>query len=253
MLDAYGWRIAFLLGAVTVPFGLMLRKTMPETLHAPDHHPPPVAAKRAGGFPIPRVVILGTMILASGTISTYVINYMTTFAQDTLHLGTKLSFAASLVPNLVNLPAVLLGGWLSDRHGRRPVMLWPQIGRVVLVIPIFYLIVAHPSPASLLGGMAVIGILQGLVSGGFYAALSESLEKTSRSQMFALTYSIAIMIFGGTTQMVVTWLIHVTGESMSPGYYLTGACIVGLIAIILMKESAPARLVAAPTLKPATV
>ena len=67
------------------------------------------------------------------------------------------------------------------------------------------------------------------------------MAKASRGRTFALTYATAIAIFGGTTQMVVTWLIHVTGQSMAPGYYLAGASVVGLLAILMMRESAPGR------------
>jgi MFS family permease len=242
-LDAYGWRIAFLIGAVVVPFGLVLRRTMPETLHAAEthvaHH---VQAERVRGpIRIPRVVLIGLVILGSQTIATYVMNYMTTYAQNSLHMGPQLSFAASLVPNLVNLPAVLFGGWLSDKIGRRPLMIWPMLVRVIVMLPLFYLIVSRPSAASLLGGMAVLGILTGLISGGFYAALTESLAKTNRGQHFALTYSIAIAVFGGTTQPIVTWLIEVTGQPITPGFYLVGSSFLALLAMLAMRETAPVR------------
>ena len=109
-LDAYGWRIAFLLGAVTLPFGLWIRRGLPETLHAPDptakdcrrpHRP--AALIRENG----RIIVLALLALAAGTIGTYVFNYMTTFAQTTLHMTPGLSFLASALGNAA-------GGRLGD-------------------------------------------------------------------------------------------------------------------------------------------
>jgi len=250
-LDAYGWRIAFMLGALVVPFGLLVRRSMPETLHQEEKEPHVMVRKEGAlGFPIPRVVLLGMIILGGGTISTYVINYMTTFAQDTLHLSAQLAFAATFVPNLVQLPACLIGGWLSDRVGRKPVLIWPQMARVFVTLPIFWLIVTQPSPATLLGGMAVFGFLGGLTSGAFYPALAESMAKKNRSMAFSSTYALAIMTFGGTTQPVILWLIHATGQPIAPAVYLTAALICALIAMIAMRESAPGRVKTAPALQP---
>ncbi|HET9159271.1 MAG TPA: MFS transporter [Caulobacteraceae bacterium] len=248
-LDAYGWRIAFLLGAVTVPFGILLRRSMPETLHHEEAHAHVPRVK--GSFPIPRVILLALVVLGGGTISTYVINYMTTFAQDTLHLGPRLAFAATFVPNLVQLPTCLLGGWLSDRYGRKAIMIWPQLIRAVVTLPIFWLIVSRPSAATLLGGMAVIGSLAGLTSGAFYPAFAESLAKNRRSMAFAATYSIAIMTFGGTTQPVILWLIHATGQPIAPAVYMAAAVFLALLAMIAMEESAPIKRVRTQAAEPA--
>ncbi len=86
-LDAYGWRVAFLLGVLTLPFGLYVRRTLPETLHAPDHLPDYTIA--AAGFSAPsptwwrdhaRAILTGLAVLAGGTVATYVLNFMTTYA-----------------------------------------------------------------------------------------------------------------------------------------------------------------------------
>src|SRR5262249_36867234 len=126
-LDAYGWRIAFLIGAACLPFGLWMRRTLPETI--PQHKGNGARpGGHAGHLPTAlrhlRLILLAIMILASGTIATYVTQYMTTYAQNTLHVAPPLAFAVTLVSNALGIAGALLGGWLADRYGRKPVMIW---------------------------------------------------------------------------------------------------------------------------------
>lgn len=112
-LDAYGWRIAFLMGALTLPFGLWMRSGLPETLHRREAVPAVASGAESGLGVIranARVMLLGLLILASGTIITYVTDYMTTYAQDTLHVATDLAFATTVVSNGVGIVAALYGG-----------------------------------------------------------------------------------------------------------------------------------------------
>jgi MFS family permease len=250
LLDGYGWRIAFLLGAVTVPFGLWIRRGMPETLHAPE----PALAGAAADTPLGlarqnvRIIGLAFVYLASGTISTYVINYLTTFAQGTLHMAPGVSFLGGALGNLSGVVAILWGGWLSDRIGRRPVMIWPNLVYAILTVPMFFWIVQSRSAAALLVGSTVLGFLSSVSGGAFYTALAETLPKRIRGGAFAIVYASAIALFGGTTQLVITWLIKATGSPMAPAWYLLVAAIFGQIALMLILESAPVK---APLLAPA--
>jgi len=244
-LDAYGWRIAFLLGAVAVPFGLWLRSNLPETLHMPEVNAiapmiaqPRLAQARAHW----RVIVLGLVVLASGTIGNYIFTYLVTYAQATLHMSARAGFIAETAGNVLSIPAMLLGGWLSDRHGRWPINVWGQLLILVMIFPTFAWVVKTHSELALIVGMTVLYVVFNFNQGSFYANLAESLPKTIRGSGFGTVYSLSIAAFGGTTQLVVTWLIHVTGSAMAPAWYLIGATAVGQIALMLMRESAPVRL-----------
>ena len=87
--------------------------------------------------------------------------------------------------------------------------------------------------------LTALGALGGAVS---LVIIPESLPKSVRSAGLAMAYALAVTLFGGTAQLVVTWLIHVTGDPLSPAWYLVGSSVVGLIAVLLMAETMGERL-----------
>src|SRR3954447_2148002 len=243
MLDAYGWRVAFLIGPVCLPFGFWMRRTLPETI--PQAEAGARTVEHTSHLSQARrhldVIGLALMILASGTISTYVTQYMTTYAQNTLHVSSTLAFAVSLVSNGIQFVGALVGGWLADRLGRKPVMIWPQLATLPLTYPTFLWIVHAPGALSLLVGFGVLSVIGSLPFTAFYATFTEALPQNIRGGVFATVYAVAIASFGGTAQLVVTWLLHVTGNPLAPAWYLLLAAIVGLGAMSLMPETAPVK------------
>ena len=244
VFETYGWRIAFLLGALTLPFGLWLRRSLPETLHTPETGPHVAhegEARLRTAWRCRRVIILGLIVLGAGTIGTYIFEYVATYAQATLHMRTASGFAAVLAGNVLSIGALLLGGWLSDRLGRRPINIWGNLALLVLIYPVFLWITTTRSNLALVLGVAVLTFVANFPGGAIYATLSESLPKTIRGGGFAVVYAVSIAALGGTTQLVVTWLIHVTGDPIAPAWYLIGATAIGQIALMLLPESAPAK------------
>jgi MFS transporter, MHS family, citrate/tricarballylate:H+ symporter len=236
-LQDFGWRIAFLVGAAIVPFGLMMRRSLPETFHAPE------ASKRE---PVPlrphlRVAVLGLMLLASGTIGTYIRSYMTTYAIATLHMHTSVAFAATIVVGLCGVTFDLVIGALTDRIGRKPVMLSGGALLLVSVLPAFYVISHYRTTATLLGATAVLSIFASLSISPIIVWLTESLPAAIRSGGVAVIYAVSIATFGGSTQYAVTWLIRKTGNPMAPAWYWMAALIVGVSAMIAARESAPCK------------
>ncbi len=244
-LDSYGWRIAFLIGGLTLPFGLWMRSGLPETLHLAETGT--VVAQTAGHSlgairANARVLILGLLILASGTTVTYVTQYMTTYAQNTLHVASDLAFATTVVSNGMGIVAALCGGWLADRAGRWPLMVWPQLAALLLTYPVFLWVVDARSAFALLGGLGILSLVRTIPYSVFYVALAEGLPKNIRGGAFGTLYAVAIATFGGTAQLVVTWLIHATGSALAPAWYMLFATAVGLVAMVMMRETAPGQL-----------
>jgi MFS family permease len=233
-LQDYGWRIAFALGAIILPFGMLIRRSLPETLHESEASSAPfVAAPRHW-----RTIVLGFVILGSTTIGFYTVAYLTTYAQRFLHMKADVSFAATLVFGVSNMIFSALAGILSDRFGRKPLMVIPRALFLIAIYPAFWLIARERNALTLLGAAFVLGALGQMAVTGF-VALSEALPKQVRSASLATIYATAITIFGGSAQFNVTWLIGTTGDIMMPAYSRLVATAFGLVAMAMMDETAP--------------
>lgn len=240
-LESYGWRIALALGAAILPIGLVIRSGIPETLRQDVQTDARPVGKQRNGATL-KVLVLGLLIISSGAIGNYIFHYMTTFAKTALHMQSAVSLAVPAVTGACIMVFGVIGGAWSDRVGRRPVMIYPTVLCLAATCPVFYYILHRPSALSLWGGLALLSASGGLGAGAALTAVTEALPKSVRSTGLSLIYALAVAIFGGSSQIVVTWLIHVTGDPMALAWYivLTGA--VGLIARWKMPETAPRRL-----------
>jgi MHS family citrate/tricarballylate:H+ symporter-like MFS transporter len=126
-------------------------------------------------------------------------------------------------------------------------MIWPNFAYLLLILPAFFWIVRTHGALAIIAGPVVLGFLGSMSTGAFYAAVTETLPKRIRGRAFATIYATSIALFGGTTQLVITWLIQVTGNAMAPAFYLAAATVVGQLALRLILESAPVKTMAPPT------
>ena len=237
-LTAFGWRIALLLGVSIVPFALYIRRSLPETIEIAKQEELPAAVAKSFWRPI----ICGFIAIASGTIATYIFQYMATFGQNSLGLSATISMAGEFANNGVGIFAILIGGIASDLYGRRPIMIAAQGAFCLLIVPCFLWLMAGRNATSFIGANLVLSAASSAGYGAVYAAISESLPPAVRARVFALVYSLPVCIFGGTTQLVVTWILHVTGSPMALAWYLTGVSAIGVVAMAMMRESAPVRI-----------
>jgi MFS family permease len=250
-LQDWGWRLAMLLGAVIVPFGIMVRRSLPETLERQSAAPgdpagAPIVATAALPLrvrmrPYLPIIVLGLMMLTAGTIGSYTLGYMTTYALDTLHLPASISFTLIIINGAFSVVGEAFSGWLSDKVGRKPVMIIPGVMLLLAILPCFWVIDHARSVWALYGAESVMSILAAISAVPVIVTITETLPAHIRSGAVATIYAFAISIFGGSTQFVLKLLIDRTGNPLAPAYYWTGAAMVGLIAMILVAESAPVR------------
>jgi nitrate/nitrite transporter NarK len=161
---------------------------------------------------------------------------MTTFAINTLKFPPVTAMAATVVIGVTTLGFALLGGWLCDRFGRRGVMLVPRLGAALLTYPAFLFLIEQKTPAALFAVALLLSALTAMSGAASLVAIPELLPRRVRAIGLSLAYAFAVTIFGGTTQLVVTWLIEATGNPASPAWYVTITSAVAAIAMWLMPE-----------------
>jgi MFS family permease len=230
-LVAWGWRLPFLVCVVLVPVAFVLRRGMPET-HAAGEAPSGARLRQHG-----RLIALAVLLILGGTVATYVGNYMTTYAIATLHLPPTVALAATVVAGTATLVFSLLGGWLSDRYGRRPVMLIPRILLAILAWPLFRMLAAHPGIGTLFLATGTVTGLTAVSSSAALVVVPELLPRAIRATGLAVSYAVGVSIFGGTTQFVITWLIQATGDATSPAWYVSLTSLITAAAMLTLPES----------------
>ena len=236
-LESWGWRVAFLVGLVIVPVGVYVRRHIPETIDGASVHGSAGAVlKELFGSHL-RTVTLGVLTIVGGTVSYFVSTYMTSYAIATLHLPASAALVVPFVAGVSVVIPTLFGGWLSDRIGRKPVLIWPRVVLILAAYPAFMYLTAQPSALSLALMTAVIMGLHSLSGGLMLVLVPELLPRAVRTTGFAMIYAVGVCVFGGSTQVVLTWLIQATGNPLSPAYYLMLANAISVVAMLMLEES----------------
>ena len=186
-------------------------------------------------------------MLGAATIANYTINYLVTYSLDTLRLPATIAFGAPVVAGICFVASEPLSGWLSDKWGRKPMMLVPGILLLISIWPAFFLLNRYPGALTLYSAGAVLVILQGLCTTPILTSFTETLPRAVRAGTVGIVYAFAIAIFGGSSQFILKWLIGITGDPLAPAYYMTGTFAIGLIAMALTRESAPVKIAHQPS------
>jgi len=231
-LDAWGWRVAMLLGAGIVPLGFALRRSLP------DAPAPAIDAPVRTGAAVWPTTALAVVLLGGGAVATYVQNYLTTYASSTLGMSARISFLPTVSIGLFGVLMSPVGGWLSDRYGRKPVMIIPWILLLTTTLPGFWLVSETRSTVVLVVWAALMSSFLALAIASVLTWVAESLPGGVRSTTVGLVYALAVSVFGGSTQFVVAWLTKVTASPLAPGWYMSAAALLALGAMLLAPESA---------------
>ncbi|WP_405843742.1 MFS transporter [Streptomyces platensis] len=246
-MGEWGWRVAFLIGALLSLLGLWIRRgaqeTLPQALHAVRAGETPIeqrAADRPGLFEAlrrhPRQSLLICGITAGGTIAYYTwTTYLPTYAQvnagfdkgEALTVGTlSLIFFALLQP---------LGGLLSDRIGRKPLLLGFSLGFAVLAVPLLHL-VTDSFVSLLLVQCAGMVLLTGYTSVAA-AVNAEVFPARVRAAGIGFPYSLTVALFGGTAPYVGTWFKQAGHADLFP-WYVAALCLVSFLVYLTLPETA---------------
>jgi MFS family permease len=228
-LAAWGWRIPLVVGCLIIPFVYMIRRSLQETpeFAARTHHPTPAEVYRSV-FAHWRIILIGVAMVLMTTVSFYTITaYTPTYGRSILHLSDSDALLVTLCVGLSNLLWLPLMGALSDRTGRRPLLLIFAALAVITAYPAMAWLVNEPSFARLLGVELWLSFLYGGYNGAMVVHLTEIVPAQVRTAGFSVAYSLATTI-GGSTPVLATYLIHATGNRAMPGAWLSVAAAIAL-------------------------
>jgi metabolite-proton symporter len=237
-MEAWGWRIPLIVGCFIIPILFMIRRSLAETEEflARKHRPSTREILRS----LTRnwsIVLVGMMLVTMTTVSFYMITaYTPTFGHAVLHLQDKDNLVVTLCVGLSNLVWLLIMGALSDRIGRRPLLVTCTVLALITAYPSLLWLVNNPSFSRLLTVELWLSFLYASYNGAMVVFLTELMPVEVRASGFSLAYSLATAIFGGFTPAICTYLIHVTGNPAIPGLWLSFAAAAGLAAVILSRS-----------------
>ena len=235
-MGEWGWRIPFLIGCMIVPVIFVIRKSMQETpeFEAHKHHPTLREIVRSVGQNF-GLVLGGMALVIMTTVSFYLITaYTPTFGKAELNLTDLQALLVTVCIGLSNFFWLPVMGSLSDKIGRKPLLLGSTILAILTAYPALSWLVANPSFSHLLIVELWLSFLYGSYNGAMVVALTEIMPIEVRTTGFSLAYSLATATFGGFTPAACTYLIHVLDNKAAPGLWLTGAAVLGLIATVVL-------------------
>jgi MHS family citrate/tricarballylate:H+ symporter-like MFS transporter len=234
----WGWRIPFLIGCLIIPLLFVLRSSLQETAEfekrrATADHPKPreILLQLVKNW---RVVMIGMLLVTMTTVSFYFITaYTPTFGREVLKLGNIDALIVTLCVGISNLFWLPVMGAVSDRVGRRTVLLPFTILMFVTAYPALAWLVTSPSFGRLLAVELWLSFIYGSYNGAMIVALTEIVPSNVRTTGFSVAYSLATALFGGFTPAISTYLIHVSDNRAAAGIWLMFAAACGLVATML--------------------
>jgi MFS family permease len=237
-MNAWGWRIPFLIGCMILPFVFLLRRSLAETdeFLAQRHHPTPgeIVRTMAASW---RLLLIGMLLIAMTTVSFYLVTaYTPTFGSQVLKLSSLDALVVTLCVAILNFTVIPLAGALSDRTGRRPLLIASTIAALLTAYPVMSWLAAAPSFQRLMMVELWLAFVYAVYNGAMIVYLTEIMPESVRTTAFSLAYNLATATVGGFTPAICTALIHFTGNRAMPGAWMSCAAATSLVAALLVNK-----------------
>ncbi|QKZ05976.1 MULTISPECIES: MFS transporter [Pseudomonas] len=246
-IAAWGWRIPFAVGCMIVPFIFLLRRKLEETQEfSTRRHRPTMREVYNTLIANWTIVVAGMLMVAMTTTAFYLITvYAPTFGKSVLNLSTADALMVTLLVGVSNFIWLPIGGALSDRIGRKPMLVAMTVLAIATSYPALSFLAQAPSFAHMLETLLWLSFLYGMYNGAMIPALTEIMPVEVRVAGFSLAYSLATAVFGGFTPAISTALIHSSGDKAAPGYWMSFAALCALCATLYLYRRGSAQLRAA--------
>jgi len=234
-LDAWGWRVPFLIGILIGGVGMYIRRALPETIEKHEVHESGVAVVQNLFRHNSAAVFLGILCILGPTVSTYVSAYMTSYSITTLGLSNADGQFTTLCGYIAALAGFPIGAWFSDRFGAKISVIVPRVIFLVIVYQAYLMMTAEGATLhTIVLVNVVLNFILAVSYGGLYALLTQAFPKAVRSTGVSIAYALSVTIFGGSTQTVLTWLIAALKDPLMPAWYQIGANVLALVGVLLI-------------------
>lgn len=231
----WGWRVAFLLGIVIAPVGFFIRRNLEETLDAEDAHHSMSAVL---GDIITRhlgKVVLCILLISGATVTQYFLLYTTSYAIATLHFGQGVAMGANLTIGVIGTAFAVFGGVLADRYGLKLVAILPRILVTALLYPALLLVISRNSPTLFLIVVGLLAALHAMAGGAGITMVPMIFPTETRTSGLSISYALGVTLFGGTAQVVFTWIIGATGDKLSWVWYVVALSVISVFATLAIR------------------
>jgi MHS family citrate/tricarballylate:H+ symporter-like MFS transporter len=241
-IAAWGWRIPFFIGCMIVPFIFVIRRSLEETKEFAARVSRPTSKEILTTLIANwRIVLAGMAMVMMTTVSFYLITaYTPTFGERELKLSESDALIVTICVGLSNFIWLPIWGAISDRIGRKPILVGFTLLTILTAYPALAWLVAAPTFAHMLEVELWLSLLYGGYNGAMVVALTEVVPVEVRASGFSLAYSLASTL-GGFSLAISTWLIDATGNKAAPGIWMSFAAICGLAATLTLYRGGTAR------------
>jgi len=234
-LGEWGWRVPFLFGILVGPVGLYIRRRLDETPEYVEIKPTRTPVRDVlRDNPIECLLAMGAAVISNS--SAYIILYIPTYAIKEMHLPQATGYIATFVGAVVLGVASPIAGHFSDKLGRSGILSGTAWLFFLTTSAVFYLMIAYPSLATAVFAASWLSLVKAGYSGVLPSQLAELFPTRLRGIGVSLSFAIAVTIFGGFTPFVATWLISMTGNSLSPSFYIMLTAALSIIALAFVRS-----------------
>ena len=239
-LASWGWRIPFVIGCAIVPFLFVLRRSLEETEEfARRSHRPGTSEIYRTLAQNWSIVLAGMAMVMMTTVSFYLITaYTPTFGERELKLDRSSVLIVTICIGVSNFIWLPIWGAISDRVGRKPILLGFTALTMLTAYPAMRWLVAEPSFVRLLEVELWLSFLYASYNGAMVVALTELVPAHVRASGFSLAYSLATTL-GGFSLAISTWMIEATGDKAAPGIWMSFAALCGFLATLFLFRRKP--------------
>ena len=238
-LETWGWRIPFILGLLVGLAGVVLRRHVSETPRSVKKESSPLLETVRNHGPLLARLAALSVFNSVGFYLMFV--YIVSWLQFADGIAPARALEINSFSMVVLLPVMVLMSWLSDRYGRRPIMLAAAALGFVGALPFFWLM-HQPAPAIILLGQLGFVLSVGTFIGAQPAMMVEAVPAEIRCTAIALGYNVTLGIVGGLSPLAATWLVHRTANNYSPAFMIMAAAAISFMAILKFDETYRAKL-----------